>query len=97
MKKARNTDGTRKFKRSEWLTKTQVQGFFSRLAAKRRKGTAANQVEGEVDDDDDSLIEDEIVYPNDKSRREAIEDIVSQMGLVHPITYDGHDICECQT
>ena len=93
MKKARNTDGTRKFKRSEWLTKSQVQGFFLRLAAKRKKGTA-NQVEGEVDDDDDSLIEDEIVYLDDKARREAVEDIVSQMGPVHPITYDGHDICE---
>ncbi|KAL9962808.1 hypothetical protein ACROYT_G031950 [Oculina patagonica] len=54
------------------LTKTQVQGFFSRLAAKRKKGTA-NQVEGEVDDDDDSLIEDEIVYLDDKARREAYE------------------------
>ncbi|KAL9970520.1 hypothetical protein ACROYT_G022908 [Oculina patagonica] len=92
MKKARNTDGTRKFKRSEWLTKTQVQGFFSRLAAKRRKGTA-DQVEDD-NDDDDSLIEDELVYLDDKARREAVEDIVSQVGLVHPITYDGHDICE---
>ena len=66
---------------------------FFRLAAKRRKGTA-NQVEGEVDDDGDSLIEDEIVYLDDKARREAVEYTVSHMGLVHPITYDDHDICE---
>ena len=28
MRKARNIEGTRTFNRSEWLTKTQVQGFF---------------------------------------------------------------------
>ena len=91
MKKAKNTDGTRKFKRSEWLTKTQVQGYFSRLAAKRRK-TAVCQVE--EDDDEDSLIEDEINYLDEKARGSLIDDVVSQVGLIHPVTYDGHDICQ---
>ncbi len=36
-----------------------------------------------------SLIEDEIENLDDKARCKAVEDIVSQMGLVHPIT-DGH-------
>ena len=32
MRKAREADGTRKFTRNEWLTKRQVQSFFSRLS-----------------------------------------------------------------
>ena len=37
MRTARNLDGSRMFERKDWLTKSQVQGFFSRLAASRRK------------------------------------------------------------
>lgn len=32
-----NLDSSRVFERKDWLTKTQVQGFFSRLAAARRR------------------------------------------------------------
>lgn len=94
MRKARDIEGTRKFNRSEWLTKTQVQGFFSRLASTKRRKTAVDQVQDEEDDDENSLIQDEISYLDEKARRNAVEDIVSQMGLIHPISYDGHDICE---
>ena len=93
MRKARDADGTRRFKRSEWLTKSQVQGYFSRLSAlKRRKGTVSQAPE--EDDDDDSLIEEEVSYLEDKARQNEVEDVVNEMGLMHPITYDGHDICE---
>ena len=45
IRKARDADGKRRFQRSEWLSKSQVQGFFSRLpSSKRRKGVR------EVDD-----------------------------------------------
>ena len=92
MRKPRDADGTRKFKRSEWLTKTQVQGYFSRLSAlKRRKGTVSQAPE--EDDDDDSLIEKERSYLEDQARQnEVLEDVVNEMGLIHPITYDGHDL-----
>ena len=36
MRTARNPDSSRMFERKHWLTKGQVQGFFSRLAASRR-------------------------------------------------------------
>lgn len=94
MRTARDIEGTRKFKRSEWLTKAQVQGFFSRLASMKRRKTSVYQVQEEEDDDDNSLIEDEIVYLDETDRQNAVEDIMSQVGLIHPITFDGHDICE---
>ena len=34
---ARNPDGSRIFRRGNWLTKSQVQEFLSRLAATRRR------------------------------------------------------------
>ena len=37
MRKSRNPDGLRMFERKDWLTKSQVQGLFSRLAATRRR------------------------------------------------------------
>lgn len=44
MRTARDIEGTRKFNRSEWLTKTQVQGFFSRLASMKQRKTSVDQV-----------------------------------------------------
>ena len=39
MRMAKNPDGSRMFKRKDWLRKSQVQSFFSRLAnTRRRKG-----------------------------------------------------------
>ena len=60
----------------------------------RRRKTTVGQVQEEEDDDDNSLIEDEISYLDETARRNAMEDIVSQVGLIHPITYDGQDICK---
>ena len=91
MRKARDIDGARKFKRSEWLTKTQVQGFFSRLAALKRGRGANSQV---LDEDEGILIEEDENCLDVETRNEIMENVVSQMGLVHSVTYDGHDICE---
>ena len=91
MRKARDIDGARKFKRSEWLTKTQVQGFFFRLAALKRGKGASSQV---LDEDEGIIIEEDENYLDVEARNEIVKNVVSQMGLVHPVTYDGHDICE---
>ena len=46
MRKARDEQNRRLFEREEWLTKSQVQGFFSRLSANRRRQHAPSP-EGE--------------------------------------------------
>ena len=54
MRAAKGQDGERRFKRDEWLTKTQIQGFFSRLAKTRRKGLAPPmEIVDEIPMDDD--------------------------------------------
>lgn len=90
MRVARNTDGERKFQRSEWLSKSQIQGVFSRLAASKKR---TNKQELEDDDDhDDSFDEDEMAYLAEKERHMEVEEVGSKIGLVHPITHDGYDI-----
>ena len=93
MRKARDANGARKFKRTEWLTKTQVQSYFSRLSALKRRSGAVSKIADE-DDDDESLIEEELSYLEDKARQKEEEYIVNELAVVHPITYDGHNICE---
>ena len=65
MRKARDIDGARTFKRSEWLTKTQVQGFFSRLAALKRGKGASSQV---LDEDEGIIIEEDENYLDVEAR-----------------------------
>lgn len=33
-------------------------------------------------------------YLEDKARQNQVEDVVKEIGSMHPITYDGHDLCE---
>ena len=75
----------RQFSRKEWLTKTQIKSFFSRLAASRRKdvvGIALDQLE-EVQ----CLVE-------DSERQQLMEKLNVEIGLQHPITYDVYDLCD---
>ena len=39
-------------------------------------------------------MEDELNYLDEKERQNTIDEVVSQVGLIHPITYDGYDVCE---
>ena len=71
MRAARNLDGTRKFNREEWLNKTQIQSFFSRLAAREHKRQTEGQETALGGDDagtenEEQLLEDEIEFLNEK-------------------------------
>ena len=45
-------------------------------------------------EDDDLLLEEELGYLDEKLRNEEIDDICNQVGVIHPIMYDGYDLCE---
>ena len=51
MRNSRNESGDRLFTREEWLTKTQIKGFFSRVAKLRRKGVKASNIEKAIGGD----------------------------------------------
>ena len=88
MRKARNNDGSRKFSREEWLTKTQIKSFFSRLSAARRKQ------QSNLDDGDEELLEEEHEYRKEENLQEEVKDMFRELTVEHPIFYDGYDICD---
>ena len=46
------------------------------------------------DEDDDLLLEEELEHLDEKLRNEEIDDICNQVGVIHPIMYDGYDLYE---
>ena len=58
MRTVKNFDNERRFQRSEWLTRMQITGFFSRLASRlRRANTAFGEGQEETEDQDDVAME----------------------------------------
>ena len=55
---ARNPSNERQFGCTEWLTKTQIKGFFSRLAASRRKEQGLLGMSVETEEDVEGLVKD---------------------------------------
>lgn len=65
MRIAKNPDDKRKFSRDKWLTKLQVQAFFSRLAAAQRRQLTPAEV---TEDGGGVLLEDELAQLVQKMR-----------------------------
>ena len=51
MRNAKMRDGSRRFAREEWLNKSQIKSFFSRLAKLRRSGKSSESIPLEADSD----------------------------------------------
>ena len=83
MRTARNPDSSRMFERKHWLTKGQVQGFFSRLAASRR--SKAHR---------EALNEDVQAEQEEQERRAVLEEVATHLGPKHPICYDSYCLCD---
>ncbi|KAL9970005.1 hypothetical protein ACROYT_G022307 [Oculina patagonica] len=89
MRSARTVDNERMFSREDWLSKTQVQGFFSRLGSKRRKQASKGSSHCEEEDDEDDE-EDEA----EQEHRQVVEKVMNDLGLKHPIVFDIYNICQ---
>ena len=92
MRKAKNQAGDRLFAREDWLTATQVKGFFSRLS-KRFKGKIAT-LDQEVSTIELNIPEDEDDEEEKVEREILITEIEDQIQVTHPIFYDTFDLCE---
>lgn len=97
MRHARDHSGERLFVRDEWLTATQIKGFFSRLAKIRRE--KGNQLSHEqqqllefVDLDTDESEEDAVA--ENSNRTELREQIEKEIDVQHPICFDIYDLCD---
>ena len=87
MRNARTVANQRRFSREDWLSKTQVQGFFSRLASARRKrGSKESRCEEEEDDEDTEDV--------DQEQRQVVEEVMNDLGLKHPIVFNVYNVCQ---
>ena len=89
MRKAKGENGERLFSREEWLTKAQIQGFFSRLSSSRRRRAGPSPSIAVNDKSDEELIDE-----NEVNHMTAVESVVAEIGLTHPIVYDIYDLCD---
>jgi hypothetical protein len=82
--------GNRYFTREEWLTPTQIKGFFSRQAKLQRTGGGrAPQNAPDVDE-----FSDDYEVEIQKENSEFVDQILSTIGTTHPILYNKFDLCE---
>ena len=87
MRNSRNEANERIFTRPEWMTKSQVQSFFSRLVATRRKDQG---VVGISPDEE----EDVQCFQENSDRQDVVDQINREINVSHPICYDTYDLCE---
>lgn len=95
MRTASTLEGERMFNRTEWLTKSQIQGFFSRLSKKIKEGqvvTTTEDVESESEDDED-VVEEYVCQEDEGFLIDTRQAILDKMGVSHPITYDAYNLC----
>lgn len=80
MRRALDSDGKRLFRPSEFLTVQQITSFFARLAAKLRHQVVATE-------DDICAVEEEANFQT------AIQEILSEIEVEHPIVFDQYNLC----
>lgn len=85
MRNARDELGNRTFAREEWLTKSQIQGFFSRLTSSRRKQVSDTNAQESQDEEWDE---------REELHQEVVKDVIQTICTEHPIMYDVYDLCE---
>ena len=80
MRKTRDKQNRRLFEREEWLTESQVQGFFSRLAASRRR----QQAHSEIEHNPKELFLEE----KEAERQQLMAHISNELRPQHPLSYE---------
>jgi hypothetical protein len=95
MRKARNLDGSCMFDSSEYLAQKQIKSFFSRLAKKRREGNSEGNSEDKSEDKmDEDQEENEEAWAEEEQLQELRNSVIKEVGLVYPITFESHNLCE---
>jgi hypothetical protein len=79
MRMARDESGERIFTREDWLTKTQIKSFFSRLAQQ-----PSNSYDKYSETELDTLAEDVANVKQEKMQEEIIARLRDEISLQHP-------------
>ena len=87
----KNERNERPFEREEWLTKTKITGYFSRLYSRQssrgqQQASSTEETSGEDEDDLEACI-------RESERCVLMESIAEEIELKHPIVCDAYDLC----
>ena len=84
MRRAKHSDGSSLFDKGDFLTPTQIAGFFSRLTAKKTYSTET------LGDEEAETHE----ASTEKEIQELTDEVMKTFSLEHPIMFDKYNICE---
>ena len=90
MRKARNEDGSLLFQSDEYLTSLQIASFFSRLAAKKSVLVSSSTSDLANEDYCDDLLS----AMAEKELEEMSQEVINELSIQHPITFQSYNICE---
>ena len=90
MRKARNEDGSFLFPFDEYLTSLQIASFFSCLAAKKSVLVSSSTSDLANEDYCDDLLS----VMAEKELEEMSQEVINELSIQHPITFQSYNICE---
>ena len=92
---AHNTDDTRMFIKMEWLSKLQIQGFFSRVSTKRKQsdGKETSSDDDEPDNNEELAVEYASLTDEQMFEKASVA-VQSEIGVKHLVMYDVYNLCE---
>ena len=95
MQNARNTDDARMFSKMEWLSKLQIQGFFSRVSTKRKQsdGKETSSDDDEPDNNEELAVEYASLTDEQMFEKASVA-VQSEIGVKHLVMYDVYNLCE---
>ena len=75
------------FSRDEWLSRNQVQSYFSRLAVLKTKQTnTSSSRQATIDDLEDVVHEEDWL--------QQVDEVYEKLSVQHPIYYDAYNLCD---
>ncbi|CAH3159521.1 unnamed protein product, partial [Pocillopora meandrina] len=79
----------------KWLSKLQIQGFFSRVSAKRKQSDGKEtSSHGDEPDDNEELAEEYASLTDEEMLEKASVAIQSEIGVKSLVIYDVYNLCE---
>lgn len=96
MRSSKLENGERRFTREEWLSKSQIKSFFSRITASRRKQSMVQKETSDIapDEDLDQWLEEFEMLDEIDEQNKLKEQVIEEIDLRHPIVYDTYNLCE---
>ena len=90
MRDARTEENKRLFSIDKWLSRNQIQSYFSRLSVLKKKNTTA--LPGQAIEVVDAVGTEGVVQ--EEEWLQQVDEVYQNLSVQHPIYYDGYNLCD---